>query len=105
MPISAALLRPLDVAAAAAEDIGGGGAADVDDADADADVEDAKVEEVAEVSWAVADLTAPAPDCAAPIKALSGFVVVASCARALPTLNRATRAGRTTCLSMVAIMT
>ena len=70
MPISAALLRPL-VVAAAIVDVGGGGAADVEDAG----VEDVGVDEGG-VSIAVADLTTPAPDWAAPMNALRGSVVV-----------------------------
>ena len=96
MPISAALLKPLDVAAAA-EDVGGGGAADVDDAD----VEDAEVEDVEGVCWALADLTSPMPDWAAPMKALSGSALVVPCASALLMLLKPKRVENRSCLYSV----
>ena len=102
MPMFAALLRPL-VVAAAADEVGGGGAADVEDADVE-DVEGVEEDVIDGVSWAVADLTAPIPDWAAPMKALRGLVVVAACARALRMLDRATRAGYMICLCIVEVI-
>ena len=81
MPISAARLRPLEVAAAM-EEVGGGRAADV----GEAEVEAAEVEDAVGVSLALADWTAPPADWAAPMKALSGFALVASCAKAVLTV-------------------
>ena len=98
MPISAPLLRPLGTAAVADEVAGGG----VDDVEEGENVEDAEEEDEEDVvCFAFADEIWALTDWAAPMKLLRGLVVEASWARVLPTLVRATRAGRRTFFCIV----